>query len=53
LENAIRKNVENGVERLRGLEPIVAPRVRDRKVKVVGGVYDLLTGTVALVSHEK
>jgi carbonic anhydrase len=53
LENAIRKNVENGVERLKGLEPILAPRVRDRKVEVVGGVYDLITGTVALVSKEK
>jgi carbonic anhydrase len=49
LENAIRKNVETGVERLQRLEPIVAPRVRDRKVKVVGGVYDLLTGAVTLI----
>jgi carbonic anhydrase len=50
LENAIRKNVENGVDRLQGLEPIVAPRVRNSKVKVVGGVYDLFTGSVSLVS---
>jgi carbonic anhydrase len=53
LENAIRKNVEIGVERLQGLEPIVAPRVRDSKVKVVGGVYDLLTGLVTLIDKEK
>jgi len=53
LENAIRKNVEIGVARLRGLEPIVAPLVRDRKVKVVGGVYDLFTGAVTLVGKEK
>jgi carbonic anhydrase len=53
LQNAIRKNVEIGVERLRELEPIVAPRVRDRKVKVVGGVYDLLTGAVTLVDTKK
>jgi carbonic anhydrase len=52
LENAIRKNVENGVESLKGLEPILAPRVRDRKVEVVGGVYDLITGRVALVSKK-
>ncbi len=48
LENAIRENVAIGVERLQRLEPIVAPRVRDGKVKVVGGVYDLRTGGVTL-----
>ena len=49
LENAVRKNVEIGVERLQGLEPIVAPRVKDHKVKVVGGVYNLLNGAVTLI----
>jgi carbonic anhydrase len=53
LENAIRKNVENGVERLEGLEPIVAPRVKDRTVRVAGGVYDLLTGVVTLIGTRK
>lgn len=53
LENAIRKNVEIGVERLQGLEPIVAPRVKDRRVKVVGGVYDLHTGAVTLIDTKK
>jgi carbonic anhydrase len=53
LENAVRKNVEIGVERLQGLEPIVAPRVKDRKVKVVGGVYDLLSGAVTLIDTKK
>ncbi len=48
LENAIRQNVEIGVERLRGLEPILAPRVKEGKVKVVGGVYDLQSGAVTL-----
>ena len=52
LQNAIRKNVEIGVEKLRALEPIVAPRVRDGTVKVVGGVYDLLNGAVTMV-HTK
>jgi len=51
LENAIRQNVYMGVEKLRGLEPILAPRVRDGKVKVVGGVYDLRTGAVTLVTQ--
>jgi carbonic anhydrase len=49
LENAIRKNVDIGVERLKGLQPILAPRVKDGKVKVAGAVYDLRTGTVKLV----
>jgi carbonic anhydrase len=49
LENAIRKNVEIGVERLKELEPILAPRVKEGKLKVVGGVYDLRTGAVTLV----
>ena len=48
LENAIRQNVAIGVERLRRLEPVLAPRVKEGKVKVVGGVYDLSTGGVTL-----
>jgi len=50
LENAIRKNVEIGVERLKGLQPVLAPRVKDGKVNVVGALYDLRTGTVKMVS---
>ena len=50
LENAVRQNVEVGVERLRGLDPILAPRVKGGKIKVVGGVYDLQTGAVTLMS---
>jgi carbonic anhydrase len=49
VDNAIKKNVEIGVGRLKGLEPIVGPAVKARKVKVVGGVYDLATGVVTLV----
>jgi len=49
LENAIRTNVELGIERLRGLEPILAPRVKDGTLKIIGGVYDLKTGLVTLV----
>lgn len=49
LENAIKANVEIGVERLRSLEPILAPSVHEGKVKVVGGVYDLRTGRVKIM----
>ncbi len=48
LQNAIKANVEIGVERLRGLEPILASSVRQGTVKVVGGVYDLRTGQVTM-----
>jgi len=50
LENAIRANVEIGVERLRGLQPILAPRVKSGTVKIAGGVYDLKTGLVTLLN---
>ena len=49
LENAIRANVRRGVDRLKGLGPIVAPAVTSKKINVVGGVYDLATGKVAMV----
>jgi carbonic anhydrase len=53
LDNTIRQNVAIGVERLQGLEPILAPRVKDGKVKVVGGVYDLSTGKVTMIGNSK
>jgi carbonic anhydrase len=49
LDNAIKKNVEIGVARLKELDPIVGPAAKAGKVKVVGGVYDLATGAVTLV----
>jgi carbonic anhydrase len=50
LENAIIQNVKNGVARLEGLQPILAPRVKDGKIKVVGAVYDLKSGAVTLTT---
>ncbi len=50
LDNAIRANVVAGVERLKTLQPILAPAVKQNKLKVVGGVYDLRTGTVTQVA---
>jgi carbonic anhydrase len=50
LDNAIRKNVQIGVEKLKGLEPILAPAVKAGKLKIVGGLYDLRTGKVTVVS---
>lgn len=50
LENAIKANVGIGVERLKSLEPILAGPVKKGQVKVVGGLYDLRTGSVTVVT---
>jgi carbonic anhydrase len=50
LENAIIQNVKIGVARLEHLQPILAPRIKQGKAKVVGGVYDLKTGAVTLTT---
>ena len=50
LENAIKANVRNGVKRLQELHPILAGPVKEGKVKVVGGVYDLRTGGVEMIN---
>jgi carbonic anhydrase len=46
LDNVIKANVERGVERLKGLEPILAGAVKKGDVKVVGATYDLRSGKV-------
>jgi len=50
VDNAIAANVELGVDRLRKLSPILAPAVRAKRLKVVGGVYDLPSGRVAMIA---
>lgn len=49
VSSAVHKNVQLGVERLKALEPILATPVKEGKLKIVGGVYDLRTGKVTLV----
>lgn len=44
--NATKDNVKIGVEKLKQLQPILAPGVKAGNVKVVGAVYDLHTGKV-------
>lgn len=51
--NTTTVNVELGVEKLKAADPIIAPRVKDGRVKVIGAIYDLKTGKVALTSAEK
>jgi len=50
LANAIRGNVAMNVDKLRSATPILKSFVDDGKVHVVGGVYELNTGKVALVA---
>jgi carbonic anhydrase len=50
LDNAIRANVQTTVAHLLRRDPELAARVRDGRVRVVGGVYDLASGRVDLVA---
>lgn len=49
LDNAVRANVELVVSRLKK-SPVLAKRVRDGAVKIVGGRYDLNTGMVEITA---
>jgi len=46
LENVIKANVLQGVERLKNLDPILAKLTKTGELKVVGGSYELSTGAV-------
>lgn len=46
VDNSIKANVALGVERLKGLDPILADLVKKGELKIVGAVYELRTGTV-------
>jgi carbonic anhydrase len=50
LANAIKQNVVLTVQKLQTAEPILSEAVNQKKLKIVGGVYDLKTGKVELVS---
>ena len=49
LANAIRKNVALNVDKLKNTPPILKSFADDKKIRVVGGVYELTTGRVELV----
>lgn len=51
-ENVTRQNVELGVSKLNGLQPILAPRVKTGMLKIVGGMYDLQTGVVTILQSK-
>jgi carbonic anhydrase len=50
LANAIRSNVAMTVDRLKTTAPILKAAFDDKKIRVVGGVYELGTGRVELLS---
>jgi carbonic anhydrase len=50
LANAIKQNVVLTVQKLQTADPILSEAVNQKKLKVVGGVYNLSTGKVELVS---
>ena len=52
LTNAVIRNVQLSVGRVQTAEPILGPRYREGKLKVVGAIYDLSTGLVTMVPEE-
>jgi carbonic anhydrase len=48
-QRAVIANVRHNVQRLQQATPILADMVAKGTLRVVGGVYDLATGKVALV----
>jgi carbonic anhydrase len=46
VDAAIRQNVVTNVEKLKTAGPVIAPLVQEKKVEVIGAVYDLRTGRV-------
>jgi carbonic anhydrase len=49
VDDAVRAQVRGVVAQLRSSEPVLAPRVRDGTLQIVGAVYDLDDGRVAVV----
>ena len=50
LANAIRRNVALNVDKLKTAAPILKSFADDKKIRVVGGVYELKSGRVELLS---
>lgn len=52
VENAVKVNVALQVRMLRNLEPVLSKRYAKKQLKIVGGVYDIDTGKVELLSED-
>jgi carbonic anhydrase len=51
LDASIKENVLMQVEQLKSLEPVLAKRVREGSIKIVGAIYHLQTGKVEFISQ--
>jgi carbonic anhydrase len=49
LDNTVAENVRQQVARLKTSAPIVQKAYRDKKIDIVGGVYDIATGKLTLM----
>jgi carbonic anhydrase len=49
LANAIKRNVALNVDKLKNAGPILSAAAGDKKIRIVGGVYTLTSGKVAMV----
>ena len=49
LENAIAENVRRNVELLRNSEPIIGPAAASGRLEIVGGVYDIASGSLEIL----
>lgn len=47
--NATAENVRENVARLKAIGPVIGPAVKAGSLEIVGGVYDIMTGNVALL----
>jgi carbonic anhydrase len=47
--NTVEENVRENVARLRAIGPVIGPAVKAGMLEILGGVYDLKTGNVALL----
>ncbi len=50
LDNAIRENVALNVQKIQTSEPVLSALVKENHLKVVGGIYDLATGKITVLS---
>ena len=48
-DNAVTENVRRQVARLKSSPPVVQKLYVGKKIDIVGGVYDLATGKIAMV----
>jgi carbonic anhydrase len=46
LDASVRENIRMQVEQLKALEPVLAKRVREKSILIIGALYDLDSGKV-------